>query len=88
MKKDKIVKAAEGAKKAGFNFLYSLVMKAGEKHVYRVVHVDDIILQGRWLPATPHLVKNANGNEHLVVSATDVLPPHSISRSEALRKFR
>ena len=88
MKKDKIVKAAEGAKKAGFNFIYSLIMETKGKRVYRVVHVDDIILQGNWLPATPHLIKNENGKEQPVVHGTDVLPPKSISRSEALRKFR
>lgn len=53
-----------------------------------MVHVDDVIRIGHWLPATVRLVKNAEGKEQPIILATDTLPEKHIDKSEALRRFR
>lgn len=87
MRKDKLVKAAEGAKAAGYEFLSALIMVKEGKRLYNVVHVDDIIRIGHWLPASIRLVKNETGKEQPVFVATDTLPEKHIDKSEALRRF-
>lgn len=87
MKDNKLVKAAKGAKQAGYEFLSSLIMVKEGKRLYNVVHVDDVIRIGHWLPATVRLVKNAEGKEQPVVFATDTLPEKHIDKSEAYRRF-
>ena len=88
MKKGRLVKAAEGAKAAGYEFLSALIMVKEGKRLYNVVHVDDVIRIGHWLPATVRLVKDAESKEQLIFFATDILPEKHIDKSEALRRFR
>ena len=87
MKKNRLVKAAEGAKAAGYEFLSALIMVKEGKRLYNVVHVDDIIRIGHWLPASIRIIKNAEGKEQPVFFATDTLPEKHIDKSEAVRRF-
>lgn len=88
MKEDKIVKAAKGAKKDGYEFIYSLIMKQNKQRVYHTVHVDEIILYRKWRPASVMFIKDKNGKETPVVNGTASLPKKAISKAEALRKYK
>ena len=87
MKKSKLVKAAEGAKKAGYNYLSAMIMSKSGKRFYNVVHVDDIIRIGAWIPSSIKVVKNEIGKEQAIFQTTDILPEKSINKAEALRRF-
>ena len=47
----KIVKAAKIAKEKGFEFISSVVKSHFTTTYYNVVSVDDIISNGKWIPA-------------------------------------
>ena len=87
MKNNKLVKAAEGAKKAGYNYLASIIMVKDGKRLYNIIHVDDLIRIGKWIPASIRIVKNDQGKEQAVFQATDTLPERTINKAEALRRF-
>ena len=87
MKNNKLVKTAEEAKKAGYNYLTSIIMVKDGKRLYNIVHVDDLIRIGKWLPASIRIVKNDQGKEQAVFQATDTLPERAINKAEALRRF-
>lgn len=85
MKNKKLIKAAEAAKAAGYEVAYSLVKIENGKRLYHLVSIDVIIKFGRWLPAKVQLIPDSNGASGVKVYAE--LPPKSISKSDAIRRF-
>jgi len=79
-----LVRAAEGAKAAGYEFMTAIVKKQDEKLLYNVVSIDHILKFGEWSPAESKILE---GGLH-AVKVWDKVPEKSISKSEALRKYR
>ncbi len=86
MKKDKIVKAAEGAKRDGYDFMTAVIKSDNGKPLYHVVSIDIIIRLGKWMPSK--LQKIPDKKDQWGVKVWDKIPPKSISKAEALRKYR
>lgn len=82
---EKIVKAAEGAKKDGYEFIHSVVKSEGGKPLYNVLSVDIIIKLGKWLPAKLQQIPDTENQWG--VKVWDKLPPKSISKPDALRRY-
>ena len=77
----KIIKAAEGAKKDGYEFL-SVVIKKGQYHICSI----DVILQfGKWVPAK---IEKVPDSEDWGVRVYKEIPPKTISKADALRKYK
>ena len=84
MKNKKLIKAAEEARKDGYEYMHSLIIIEKGKPLYHVVNIDLLIRFGRWLPASIKIMEDGNPG----VRVTDKLPEKSISRANALSKYK
>ena len=78
-------KTAEKAKAAGFDFIYSVIKSENGRRLYHLVSCDVIIKFGKWIPASIQLIPDGNGASGVKVYAE--LPPKSIRKSDAIRRF-
>jgi len=88
MKKSKIVTAAEGAKKDGYDFITSVVKNENGKPLYNIVRIDDIIRFRAWNPASIIILPPVDGQPpRQGVRVWEHKPENSIDRVDALRKY-
>lgn len=78
MKESKIVKAAKEAKKQGYEFISSVVKSHFNTVYYNVNSVEDIISEGKWIPAP----RNESYGYRI---GTSSVPENTISRVNAFR---
>ena len=91
-----LVRAAEGAKKDGYEFMSTVVKKEQGELLYHLVSIDVILQFGYWPPAKieilpPLEVAGQGGMIEIPQHGVKVykkLPEKTISKSVALRKYR
>lgn len=85
MKNKKLIKAAEAAKKAGYEVVYSLVKIEKGVRLYHLVILETVIKFRRWFPASVQIIPDSNGSSGVKVYKE--IPEKSISMTEMLRRF-
>ena len=83
---NKLVKAAEGAKKDGYEFMSVVVKKeyGTGKALYHVANIDVILQFGKWVPAK---IEKIPESKDWGVKVYYELPPKTISKADALRRY-
>ena len=96
MKTKKLIKATEGAKKAGYEFMSTVIKKEKDETLYHLVSIDVILQFQKWPTAKIEILETrkvtlANGRElefpQHGVRVYKKLPEKTISKAEALRKY-
>ena len=96
MKNKKLIQAAEGAKRDGYDFLSTIVKYENGRPLYHVVSIDVILKFKEWPPAKIEIMEPlkvvAEGKEVEIpqhgVKVFRKLPEKTISKTEALRRYR
>ena len=88
MKKSKLVKAAEGAKKDGYEFMSVIVKYESKKPLYHLVAIDVILKFEEWPPARAKLITPEDGTKPFMgIKLWTKSPEKTIAKSEAIRKY-
>jgi len=87
MDNKKLIKAAKEAKKNGYEFMSVVVKReyGTSKPLYHIVSIDVILRFGKWVPAK---IQQLPESTDWGVKVHYELPPKTISKAEALRKYR
>ena len=97
MKNEKLIKAAEEAKKDGYEVMFSIVKYENKKPLYHLVNIDVLLKFGKWPAAKIEIlpvrkIYTVKGEETVIyqhgVKVWKDLPEKSINKSEALRKYK
>lgn len=83
MKTSKIIKAAEAAKKDGYEFLTSVVKSHFATTYHHVVRINDVLAAGKWIPAGG--VQFASGARGAF--GVSSVPAKSINKTSAILKY-
>jgi hypothetical protein len=78
MKTAKIVSQTIKAKELGYEFIASVVKSVFSTTYYHVVSIDDVIAEGKWIPAPCGSIGNSGAHGRI---GTKTLPPKTVCKS-------
>lgn len=84
MENKKLIKAAKGAKKDGYEFMSVVVKQENKQRLYHISSIDVILQFGEWVPAK---IQQIPDSTDWGVKVYKELPPKTISKADALRRY-